>query len=441
MAPPREEITPETPDILCLDDDPVSLARVKDLLELNEFTVHTAKTMGQALEIALDKPIAIILAEIDIPGFNTNKLNKAFYSQGLEPAIIIYSRQPEPPTSKLRELGKIFHYATKDVTDAELVGHVKKALTFYWAKKKQIDYFQKSRDMSVRQFEWLLWHEKQHTIRKTHFGIDLISSIKHSINQGMGVGALVTQLELLEMQMQRPNRNQEKIDKLLGKIIGAGRQVNTWLEQLENLSAAFSKKHFAEEISCAELPDIVTGTVKWLDAFQQIKNQKVIVNIPETRGELYFSRDLLGEALRELLTNAYKYSPDKSKVHVTLARKRNFCAIIILNDIIPGSRGIPESIENLVFEPFYRVSHIYDERFLYEELGLGIGLTVIRNNVNHLGGQVFLYEVMDHTSGSPRKRVVAELILPLRSDESDFSVDRDDGNDPGQAIDYVFRTD
>ncbi len=133
-------------------------------------------------------------------------------------------------------------------------------------------------------------------------------------------------------------------------------------------------------------------------------------------------REGLALCMRELLTNAFKYSPPKSAVHVTTYRSGNALSIVVLNDVEFSrgrNSGVPREMENTVFEPFFRIHNTYDERFRAEELGMGIGLTIVQNILNQLGGGIYVYEINDHASGSsPARRVAAELILNTVQEES-----------------------
>ncbi|MBP9888476.1 MAG: sensor histidine kinase [Leptospiraceae bacterium] len=112
---------------------------------------------------------------------------------------------------------------------------------------------------------------------------------------------------------------------------------------------------------------------------------------------------------------AYKYSPDNSNIFIMKGYSADGLSILIMNSISKvtrGVRGIPSEFENEIFEPFFRINKIYDERFFLEELGFGIGLSVIQKGITSLDGNVFVYEVNDHvTSLEPEKKIVSELIL------------------------------
>ncbi|MCE9596661.1 MAG: hypothetical protein K8S54_01710 [Spirochaetia bacterium] len=68
--------------------------------------------------------------------------------------------------------------------------------------------------------------------------------------------------------------------------------------------------------------------------------------------------------------------------------------------------------------PFARTGHLYQDQYLEEELGLGIGLPVVQDAMQQLGGSVFLRHVQAHTDSVPRTRVLAEILLGDRQQET-----------------------
>jgi signal transduction histidine kinase len=102
-------------------------------------------------------------------------------------------------------------------------------------------------------------------------------------------------------------------------------------------------------------------------------------------------------------------------VHVAGYASKSGVSVVVLNDIESQAdqlSGVPDALQNAVFEPFFRLRNVMDERFRQEELGMGMGLTIVQSTVQHFGGTAYVYEVLDHVSGAtPRRRVAAELNL------------------------------
>ncbi len=99
----------------------------------------------------------------------------------------------------------------------------------------------------------------------------------------------------------------------------------------------------------------------------------------------------LFQVISNLVTNAVKYSPEQEKIDITLEKKKGFVQIRIKDYGI----GIhPEEAER-IFEPFYRTSSSKESGFR----GLGIGLFLSRQIVNHYQGKIwFVTEVDEGTT-------------------------------------------
>jgi len=93
-------------------------------------------------------------------------------------------------------------------------------------------------------------------------------------------------------------------------------------------------------------------------------------------------REALGLALRNLLDNAVKYSPDRRTVWVEMARERDRLAIRVRDE----GMGIPASEQKEIFKRFVRgtgsrAAHIQ---------GTGIGLAMARHIIEAHGGEIRL---------------------------------------------------
>jgi two-component system, OmpR family, sensor histidine kinase BaeS len=88
----------------------------------------------------------------------------------------------------------------------------------------------------------------------------------------------------------------------------------------------------------------------------------------------------LSKILDNLLTNALKYTPPGKKVYLELQNTNN-TAIIILKD---EGIGIAEEDLPFIFERFYRTDHSRNR----ESGGFGLGLTIVKELVEALGGTV-----------------------------------------------------
>ncbi|MFC3687141.1 ATP-binding protein [Aquipuribacter hungaricus] len=90
--------------------------------------------------------------------------------------------------------------------------------------------------------------------------------------------------------------------------------------------------------------------------------------------------DLLTTAVRNLLVNAIAYSPEGTKVSVSVARREG----LVLVQVTDRGLGIPVQEQARVFERFYRVDPARSRR----TGGTGLGLAIVKHVVDNHGGDV-----------------------------------------------------
>lgn len=93
--------------------------------------------------------------------------------------------------------------------------------------------------------------------------------------------------------------------------------------------------------------------------------------------------DLLVTAVRNLLVNAIAYSPEGTRVSVSVGRK----AGLVLVQVTDRGIGIPVQEQARVFERFYRVDPARSRR----TGGTGLGLAIVKHVVDNHGGDVQIW--------------------------------------------------
>jgi len=136
---------------------------------------------------------------------------------------------------------------------------------------------------------------------------------------------------------------------------------------------------------------------KIVSSQQMINRHRVITLSGSTRKIVNADRYRLGQVVTNLLTNAVKYSPQKSPVKVRIKSKRGGVSLIVKDYGI----GIPRSEQKAIFKNFYRVQRARQLR----RSGLGIGLYIASQIVKYHHGRL---GVKSHTG----KGTVFSLEIP-----------------------------
>ena len=129
------------------------------------------------------------------------------------------------------------------------------------------------------------------------------------------------------------------------------------------------------------------------------------VNIIGTRGlSVMGDEDLLVTALRNLLENAVAYSPERTRVVITVKKTADGNAELSVAD---QGIGIPERDLERIFERFYRV----DPARSRATGGTGLGLAIVKHVMAAHNGRVTVGSV--EGAGS-----TFTLFIPLRGEQA-----------------------
>ena len=111
-------------------------------------------------------------------------------------------------------------------------------------------------------------------------------------------------------------------------------------------------------------------------------NREVLLDVPDDLEPVLAEPTYVEQILRNLMSNAEKYSPPDSQVELRVAHKGHAEVVISVLDRGPG---IPEEEAEAVFERFYR-SREAPRRVR----GMGMGLTVCKRLVEAQRGRIWL---------------------------------------------------
>jgi len=148
---------------------------------------------------------------------------------------------------------------------------------------------------------------------------------------------------------------------------------------VENL-LVLSRLELGQEVSTE--PVLVQRLVaKLTSAFQQRRpSRPLVVNIPDSLEPVAAEPHYLEQILRNLLSNADKYSPSANPIEVEACRRDDEADISVLD----RGLGIPPEEIEFIFDRFYR-----SERTATQAAGIGLGLTVCKRLAEAQAGRIW----------------------------------------------------
>jgi two-component system sensor histidine kinase KdpD len=133
-----------------------------------------------------------------------------------------------------------------------------------------------------------------------------------------------------------------------------------------------------------------------LEVFHRAASHELVVECPAILPAVDADADALDRILKNLVSNAMKYSPPGSAVHVA-ARARDGVAVEF--SVHDAGRGIPADALPHVFEPYYRAPGVGSAR------GAGLGLAVVKSLIDAHGGAI-------HLESAPDRGTRVTFVLP-----------------------------
>ncbi|HEX8289099.1 MAG TPA: HAMP domain-containing sensor histidine kinase [Pyrinomonadaceae bacterium] len=129
-----------------------------------------------------------------------------------------------------------------------------------------------------------------------------------------------------------------------------------------------------------EISPLISGVLNDLKILAEAKQIEIQAVSPPNLGRLTADAERLEQVLRNLLTNAIKFTPPSGKITVKTNRSKSGIEI----EVCDTGRGIDASFLPHLFEPFTQFSRS-DET---NRNGLGLGLSIVRRIVELHGGNI-----------------------------------------------------
>ena len=209
---------------------------------------------------------------------------------------------------------------------------------------------------------------------------DMISLMSHELRTPLtsinGFAELLTEDQTLPLQAR------EFVSIIANESQRMSRMINTFLSvtQLE-------RKDKQEVLKIPlRLDEVVRETITSLQPVAKKKRIRLIEQPAHRIPPVAADKSLITQAVKNLLNNAIKYSPERTTVTVSTALEAEAVRVCVED----RGYGIPSEAKERVWDKFYRVVREGQEK---DEESTGLGLSFVREVVEQHGGQVELDSV------------------------------------------------
>jgi signal transduction histidine kinase len=206
---------------------------------------------------------------------------------------------------------------------------------------------------------------------------DMISLMSHELRTPLT--SINGFAELLTADATVPPQAREFVSIIANESQRMSRMINTFLSvtQLE-------RKDKQEVLKIPlRLDEVVRETITSLQPVAKKKRIRLIEQPAHRIPPVAADRSLITQAVKNLLNNAIKYSPERTTVTVSTALEAEAVRVCVED----RGYGIPAEAKERVWDKFYRVVREGQEK---DEESTGLGLSFVREVVEQHGGQVEL---------------------------------------------------
>jgi len=153
---------------------------------------------------------------------------------------------------------------------------------------------------------------------------------------------------------------------------------------------------------------LLDDVVEFYEPLAEEKSQQLTFDLGNNISTLG-DRDLLFQALANVIENAIKYTPENGKISVSLSRRQNE-AVITISDNGPG---IPEAEREKVFRRFYRLDQSRSTS------GNGLGLSMVSAVISMHSGTITLMDNRPGLRTEMRFPIINKMVNPATSSEDE----------------------
>jgi signal transduction histidine kinase/CHASE2 domain-containing sensor protein len=212
---------------------------------------------------------------------------------------------------------------------------------------------------------------RQHELQQTKN--DVMALVSHEMRTPLtaiqGMSELLAQFEL------DPKRSREMSIAIHDEARRLTRMISQYLDitRLESGTTVLRR-------SAVRIEALVERTLLMLDPLAAERGIRLTRRLDSSVPPVLADADLLSRAISNLVSNAVKYSPQKTEVIISTRSVASGVAI----EVADQGYGIPESSMNRIFEKFYRVPRVQD----VDVPGTGLGLALVREIAELHSGSV-----------------------------------------------------
>ena len=378
---------------------------IKDIM----YSLESTDNIGKLYELLNAQESSLLVYDfLETTKENQNNLANILSEYPFQLVILLINREEGDDFLQMMENYHVYDIVAYPIYKFKFHFAITKAVTYGKVMSKISDFKSNEKQVFESMIKVFDWRKELDTRKVESLANELIHQINISFFHGSGLGSLISTLSILFSKAKLDEEKKvylvhEKIYHLLKDNYDEILKLSDSLTKTQAILA--EKNYYTEKLPLKDFYSALTAMVKGMKPIAGIKNQKIVMgDFPRELASksIIASPENLKLVFDELLTNAIKYSEDGDTIYILFSHDKTDLGIRILNPAYKnsdGTVGITEGNAHKIFEPFFRLTNVVDDRFMQETFRFGLGLTVVNKIIDLHKGSISFYT----TDNSMRK--------------------------------------
>lgn len=171
----------------------------------------------------------------------------------------------------------------------------------------------------------------------------------------------------------------ERIQKKANLALRNSKRLLRLVNQILDISK-IETGHMSANVTEGDISEYSRSVARAFIGLSEMKEIDYSIDTPEEEIRLWFDADMMEKIIGNLLSNAFKFTPNKGKIKLEIIEDKD----VVVVQVSDSGVGIPEEELDHVFERFYQTG----ESVSTIQAGTGIGLSLVKELVELHKGKI-----------------------------------------------------